>query len=99
MSSPDPTAPPAPVDAPAAPLPPKQPGPVNPLNPALLGNVAVLGSFVMALASLIVMCILAIIYDGAYSQALLQITQTIVYASMGVGGATTLAHVVRRQTL
>lgn len=98
MSSPDSTSPGGPPpETPPAPPPPKQAGPTNPLNPALLGNVAVLGSFIMALAALIVMTILAVIYDGAYAQALLQITQTIVYASMGVGGATTLAHVVRRQ--
>lgn len=95
MSSPDPTSPP-PVETPPAPPTGKPAGPTNPLNPALLANVSVIGSFILALASLIVMCILAIIYDGAYSQALLAIAQTIVYASMGVGGGTTLAHVLRR---
>lgn len=100
MSSPDPTNPggvlPPDATLPTLPTPPKQPGPVNPLNPALLSNVSVIGSFVLALAGLVAMCILAIIYDGAYAAALSQLAQTLVYAGMGVGGATTLAHSLRR---
>lgn len=95
MSNPDPTSPGGPPPDPTPP-PPKQPGPGNVLNPALLANVSVLGSFVLALAALIVMCILAIVYDGSYAQALLQVAETIVYGSIGIGGATSLSHVLRR---
>lgn len=102
MSSPDPTlpadtpppdtAPPVAPVPPVAPTPPTPPGPTNPLNPLLLANVSVIGAFALAFAALIVMTVLAIIYDGSYAQALLQVAQTVVYGGLGVGGATTLAH-------